>query len=205
MKNFNHSNLPIFAVVFLVIVFAAGSIFAQEMEDPEIDIPFIDRDGDGINDLLQNGWGLRFIERYKKRQLVWEQLNIEIIRDEDGALVDTDGDGTGDMPLREFMKAHMDELIDTDGDGVPDTALKDYLGRRFRAFDKNGDGLPDDISREELREKMRKMKQWRREIRDRIRRGEPPFIDEDGDGIPDNLPEGFGWRGFRGRGGGGGN
>ena len=142
------------------------------------------------------------MERYKKRKKVWEQLNVEIIKGEDGPKVDTDGDGVGDIDLRDYMKSKMDQKIDTDGDGKPDTALRDYLGRRFKAFDANGDGLPDDITREEMRRYMQQMREWRREIRERVRQGLPAFVDENKDGIPDNLPNGFGWRGYRGNRGG---
>ena len=188
-------------MLFVAVLMTGGTLFGQEPVTPEIEMPFIDRDSDGINDLLQNGWGLRFMERYKKRQLVWEQLNVEIIRGRKGAMVDTDGDGIGDIPLHDFMKEKMDELIDTDGDGNPDTALIDYLGRRFRAFDNDGDGLPEDISKEEMRERMRQMRDWRQGIHDRVGRGLPAFEDLDGDGVPDDLPEGFGWRGHGRRGG----
>ncbi len=197
MKNLKHIMF-MFVIAFLTVLFLSDGLLAQEPDPfPDVEIPFIDRDGDGINDLLQHGWGLRFMERYKKRQLVWEQLNVEIIKGEDGIMVDTDGNGVGDISVRDFLKEKMDTLIDTNGDGTPDTALKDFLGRRFKAFDKDGDGIPDEISKEEFKEIMKKMKEWRQEIRDRIRQGLPPFIDENSDGIPDNLPEGFRWRGFK--------
>ena len=73
----------IFVIILCVIIFPNGNIRAQN-PDPteEIHIPFIDRDGDGVNDVLQNGWGRRFVERYKKRQKIWEQLNVEIVNSE---------------------------------------------------------------------------------------------------------------------------
>ncbi len=196
-------NLMVFMVALaLCLLFVFDNTQAQD-PDPteEMRIPFIDRDGDGVNDMLQNGWGQRFMQRYKKRQKIWEQLKPDIIEDEDGPMVDTDGDGTGDISLREFLKSKMDEMIDTDGDGKPDTALRDYLGRRFKAFDGNGDGLPDNITKEQMREHRQQMIEWRKEIRERLRQGKLPFPDDNGDGIPDNLPPGFGWRGFN-RGGG---
>ena len=198
MKRLTQMALT-FAITFLASVLLVGSPSAQEAdpqgnaggpaEDPGIEIPFIDRDGDGINDLVQNGWGLRFMERYKKRQQLWDQLNIEIIRGEEGLMVDTDGDGVADISFRDYMKDKMDELIDTDGDGVPDTPLRDYLGNRFKGFDRDGDGLPDDFGREEFRRLVQEMRQWRQEVRERIREGLPPFEDEDGDGVPDGLPD----------------
>jgi len=194
MKKLDKLMTLVFAGSLLLLTGMSNSVAAQDVDDPEVDIPFIDRDGDGINDLLQHGWGLRFRERYQQRQAVWEQLNVEVTRGEGGMMVDLDGDGVGDMAFSEFIQGKMNELIDTDGDGVPDTPLGDYLGRRFRAFDHDGDGLPDDISREELRERMREMRNWRREIRERMRQGLPVFEDADDDGIPDNLPEGWGWR-----------
>jgi hypothetical protein len=135
MKKLNYFHLLVFATIFLTLFCFSGSLSAQELEDPEVDIPFIDHDGDGINDLLQSEWGLRFLERYKMRQQIWEQLSDEIIQTEDGFMVDTDGDGVGNISFREFMKGKMDELIDVDGDGVPDTPLRDYLRRRFSFAD----------------------------------------------------------------------
>lgn len=200
MEKSSRKSISIVIIISVMLTLGSVTVAQDTPPDPPVDIPFIDRDGDGINDLLQHGWGLRFLNRYKKRQLVWEQLNVEIIRGDDGPMVDTDGDGVGDMSIHDFMKEKMDEMIDTDGDGVPDTALKDYLGRRFRGLDANGDGIPDEISREQLRAHMEQMRQWRQEIRERLRQGLPAFIDENGDGIPDNLPPGFGWR-MRNRGG----
>jgi hypothetical protein len=197
MQTSKCTNL-ILKVAILILSAGIAATPAQDMKD--IEIPFVDRDGDGINDLLQNGWGLRFMNRYKKRQQVWEQLNVEVVRGDQGMMVDTDGDGVGDVSMRDYMKSIMGKLIDTDGDGIPDTPLKNYLGRRFKAFDKDGDGLPDEISREEMRAQMQQMQQWRETIRERIRRGLPAFTDDDGDGVPDNLPSGFGWRGGDGRG-----
>lgn len=157
------------------------------------EIPFIDRDGDGINDLMQQGWGLRFVERFKKRQKVWNLLNSELTRGEEGAMIDSDGDGVGDISRHDFMKTKLDELIDTDDDGIVDTPLKDYLGKIFKAFDQDGDGLPDEITKEEFRQLVQDMRQWRKEVRDRLRKGLPPFVDEDGDGKPDNIPPGHAW------------
>lgn len=141
---------------------------------------------------MQEGWGLRFIERYKKRQEVWNQLNVEIVRSEDGAMVDTDGDGKGDISVSDYMKSKMDELIDTDDDGIADTPLKDYLGKTFKGLDQDGDGLPDEITKEEFRELMKEMRELRKEIRERIKKGLPPFVDEDGDGKPDKIPPAWG-------------
>ena len=197
MKKLN-LMVCILAVVSLSLFFPGDTLLAQTIDPtnpPDIEIPFIDRDGDGINDLLQNGWGLRFLNRYKKRHQLWEQLNVEIIRNEDGLMVDTDGDGIGDIAFRDFMKDKMGQLIDTDGDGIPDTPMRNYMGQRFKAFDRDGDGLPDDFSREEMREFIQQMRAWRQQIRDRIRQGLPAFIDADGDGIPDGMPNRFGWRG----------
>ena len=99
----------------------------------------------------------------------------------------------------------MDEMVDTDGDGEEDTALRDILRKRFQTFDKDGDGLPDEFTPDEIRKFMDDMREWRRQVRDRLNRGEAPFIDENGDGVPDHVPGGRpGGRGGRGRGGRGG-
>jgi hypothetical protein len=193
-------KLVIVACAILTLNALPGLVQAQEQNtNPGVDMPFIDRDGDGINDLLQHGWGFRFLERYKKRQLVWEQLKVEIIHDEQGAKVDTDGDGVGDISVHDFLKEKMNELIDTNGDGTADTPLSEYLGHRFKAFDRDGDGLPDDISKEEMLNHMKEMQNWRNEVEKRVHDGKPVFVDENNDGIPDNLPEGFGWRGLPGK------
>lgn len=172
-----------------------GIASAQETSPAVSDneIPFIDRDGDGINDLMQEGWGLRFVERYKKRQEIWNLLNAELTRGEEGAMIDSDGDGVADISRRDYMKTKLDELVDTDDDGIADTPLKDYLGKTFKAFDQDGDGLPDEISKEEFRQLKEEMKQWREEVRDRLRKGLPAFVDEDGDGKPDKIPPGHAW------------
>jgi hypothetical protein len=180
---------------FLALLIINSNTAAQETDLTvgDVEIPFIDRDGDGINDLMQQGWGLRFVERYKKRQEIWNLLKAELTRGEEGAMIDTDGDGVGDISRRDYMKTKLDELVDTDDDGLADTPLKDYLGKIFKAFDQDGDGLPDEISKEEFRLLKEEMKQWRQEIRDRLRHGLPPFIDEDGDGKPDKIPPGHAW------------
>ncbi|MFC1728926.1 hypothetical protein ACFL6I_01200 [candidate division KSB1 bacterium] len=191
-------------VVFLSvcgIVWINSDLFAQEntkgqtvinqMQELKIEIPFVDRDGDGINDLLQSGWGLRFVERFKNRRAVWEQMMSD---DEHGAfLVDTDGDGVPDTPVRDMMREHMNQLIDTDGDGVPDTPLRQHLQRHFQMFDQDGDGIPDEMTPEQIRQQLQEMRDWRQQIRQNIMNGLPAFTDENGDGIPDNLPDGFGW------------
>lgn len=196
MKSSDIIAFLLLLLLVSIIAFVQPAVAQQPEPGSGIELPFIDRDGDGINDMLQNGWGLRFMERYKRRQLVWEQLKVEIIRSDEGAQVDTNGDGTGDVSVHDFLKQKMAELIDTDGDGVADTPLGDYLGGRFKSFDRDGDGLPDDLSKDDMQKQMKNMETWRKELHDRMEHGKPPFIDENSDGIPDDLPDGFGWRGL---------
>jgi len=199
-----------------------GQTVEDQLKNLQIRIPFIDRDEDGINDLLQNGWGLRFLERYKNRRAAWDQIMGErknggrmIDSDGDGTpdtpmrdvihermneLVDTNGDGTADTPFGQYMRGLMGELIDTDGDGTPDTPLGRHMRKNFQLFDQNGDGVPDELSAEQLRQHFQDMQQWRDQIRQNILNGRPAFTDEDGDGVPDNCPEGFGWMRRRDRG-----
>ena len=198
--------------ILLGTAFKIGNLQAQENEtnkpvreqlrDLGVNIPFIDRDGDGINDLLQKGWGLQFLNRYRKRQALWEELNAKVVEGE-SKLVASDGDGVGDIPFPEFLRVKMKEMVDTDKDGKPDTMLGEFLGKRFQSLDFDGDGLPDDITREELHLYMQDMREWHNQIRDRIQKGMAPFLDEDGDGIPDNVPMGHRLRGPRGGPGGG--
>lgn len=192
------------------IIWVNTDIFAQDNTgtgqnnaDKE-KLPFIDKDGDGVNDLLQNGWGLKFAERQKKRQAMKELMGIygkpELVdTDNDGKpdtpYIDTDNDGKVDTPLKEFMQNKMNQLIDTNNDGVPDTPLRDYIRQHNRTFDRNGDGVPDAATPEEIRQHMQEIKAWRQQIQERIKQGLPPFIDENNDGIPDNLPPHMQWRG----------
>ena len=59
-------------IVILGILWINSDLLAQDNNDAEQpdekNIPFIDRDGDGINDFLQHGWGLKILERHKQRQ-----------------------------------------------------------------------------------------------------------------------------------------
>ena len=158
----------------------------EQLKDLNITLPFIDRDGDGINDLLQSRWGLKFIERFKNRRAIWEQLMAEGKIEEH--LIDTNNDGTPDTPFRDFLRDKMNQQVDTDGDGVPDTPLREYMRKRFQSFDQDGDGIPDDLTAEQIRQHMAEMRQWREEIKNRLKQGLLTFSDDDGDGIPDNLP-----------------
>jgi len=230
MRRIKMNNLLIPVLSLLVIVMISSSANAQDnsqdieqrLKDLNIRIPFVDRDEDGINDLLQSGWGLRFLQRYENRRAVWNQMMEEneqggkmIDTDGDGVadtplrqmarermheLVDSDGDGTPDTPFREYMRGVLGGKIDTDGDGVGDTPLGQYMRKQFQVFDQDGDGVPDELTPEQIRQHFQEMNQWRQQIRDNLKNGLPAFTDEDGDGIPDNLPEGIGWMRRRGRG-----
>lgn len=201
MKRFIMSILFIAALSILGILWINSDVLGQDLtvqpplqeqlREMKIEIPFVDRDGDGINDLLQNGWGLRFLQRYQNRRAVWEQM----MKDDEkgGMLIDTDGDGVPDTPMRDIFRNRMNERLDTDGDGVPDTPWAEHMRRRFQLFDQNGDGIPDELTPEQIRQHFQEMQQWREQIRDNLRNGLPAFTDADGDGIPDNLPGGFGW------------
>ncbi len=192
-----------------------GENIHQQLKKENIEIPFVDRDGDGINDLLQNGWGLRFLRQYKNRRAVWNQMMNdeqsgklvdtdgdgvpdtqvrELAREQMNILIDTDNDGTGDTPFRQYMKNMMKGLVDSNGDGVPDTPLGEYMRKQFQMLDQNGDGIPDELTPEQISLHIKEMHEWMKQIRDNIMSGESPFIDENGDGIPDNLPAGLlGW------------
>lgn len=209
MKNLLYILAITGALIITGLIWVNTDIFAQDNTgtgnntDKE-KLPFIDRDGDGVNDLLQRGWGLKFGERQKNRQAVLGMLGINgkpelVDTDNDGKpdtpYIDTDNDGKVDTPVKEFMQNKMNQLIDTNKDGVPDTPLGDYIRQHNRTFDRDGDGIPDAATPEEIRQHMQEMKAWRQQIQERIKQGLPPFIDENGDGIPDNLPSHMQWRG----------
>jgi hypothetical protein len=202
MKKLIYKIPTIVGLILLSSFLVKGNMFAKENETEKpvreqlkylgVNIPFIDRDGDGINDLLQYGWGLKFLNRYKKRAFLWERLNAEVVVKGKKMMVDTDGDGVEDMPFHKIMKKKMDKLVDTDKDGKPDTLLREYLRKRFQSFDHNGDGLPDELTREEIHQYMKDMDEWHNQVHERIQQGLAPFVDENGDGIPDDVPAWFG-------------
>ena len=197
-KLFNRIGFVAAFLMFIVLLIADNSLFAQEAEtktrarlgeqlqELNINLPFIDKDGDGINDLMQSRLGLKFIKRFKNRRAVWDQLIAEGKIDEN--LIDSDNDGTPDTSFREFIRDKMNQLIDSDGDGIQDTSLKEYMRKRFQSFDQNGDGIPDDLTAEQIHQHMEEMRQWRAEIKNRLKQGLLVFSDDDRNGIPDNLP-----------------
>lgn len=207
MKRIVISIVLTVVLTLIGIAWVNGEIIAQvktgqssvqeQLNNINIEIPFVDKDGDGINDLLQNGWGLRFIQRYKNRRAVWNQMNQDGERG--NQLIDTDGDGVPDTPFREYMRNFMQQQMDTDGDGIPDTPWGEHMRRRFQMFDLDGDGIPDELTPEQIRQHFQEMMEWRRQMRENLMNGLPAFTDADGDGIPDNLPPGFGWMRRRGR------
>lgn len=251
----------IFALTLLVL-FVPQGVFSQEEGNGSGNgkgymgnVPFIDDNGDGINDLMQSRWGLRFIKRQAIRNAIWDQLNVEIVFQDDTRWVDTDGDGVGDIQLHDYINSLLDtdgdgqaditlreylglggrginvdtdgdgtfetplhqyiqeqlditivgelgdKMVDTDGDGVGDIALRDYI---VDLLDTDGDGTPDITMREylgldesEIQNRLERFRAFREEVRSRRQQGMSPYVDEDGDGTPDNLPEGFRWRGRR--------
>ena len=215
MKNKIFYAGTILGLTILGLLWIHYDIFAQDTPENETtttekEIPFIDRDGDGINDIYQRGWGLGFSKDRNVGRMgdkIKEQLKPELVdTDNDGTpdtpYVDTDNDGVVDTPLHDYLEAtrearqaeraefreKMNELVDTDNDGVADTPLYQLIRNQFRMFDQDGDGKPDVATPEEIRKYMEEMKEWQEQMRERIHQNLPPFIDEDGDGVPDNLP-----------------
>jgi len=194
MKKLPRLFLYVILCAFLGTVL---SVTAQEKEkinkklkEYQITIPFIDRDGDGINDLVQSGWGLKFLEQFKNRGVIWDQLIIPG-KDEE-QLVDTDGDGEPDTSFREYFSSKMSQPVDTDGDGKLDTPLQEHMRKRFQSFDGNGDGIPDPVTPEQIREYMEDMREWRSLIKSRLLQGAEVFGEQDGTGIPKSFPSSFG-------------
>ena len=202
MKRIIINIIAAVLLTLLGIVWVNGDLLAQTNTGPQtvqeqlramnIEIPFIDKDGDGINDLMQNGWGLRFMEQYKNRRALWNQMMEG--EEKEKQMIDTDGDGIPDTPLNEMFRQQLRGKIDTDGDGVPDTQWEEHMRRRFQFFDQDGDGVPDELTPEQIRQHFQEMKEWREQIRQNLMNGLPAFTDENGDAVPDNLPGGgFGW------------
>jgi len=187
------------------LLFISAGLRAQKTENIQkqlrnlkISIPFIDRDGDGINDLLQNGWGLKFLEQYRNLRAIWDQINVE--GKDEGQLVDTDNDGVPDKPFREFMMQKMNQPVDTDGDGVVDTPLQEHLAKRFQSFDDDGDGIPDPLTPQQIQQYMEEMRMWREAVKEQVLRGQDVFGEESVDGVLKSIPANFGIaRRFRGK------
>lgn len=198
MKRFIFLTVLTISIVMAGVLWVHSDLFAQDPDPAEEtipdDIPFVDRDGDGVNDLLQHGWGLRFRERHKRLREGLENQR----ENREPFLIDTDNDGEPDTPLREYMRnqmrAKMDELIDTDDDGTPDTPLRDYLRQHHGTFDQDGDGIPDAGTPEQIRQHLQTMRQWRMQMTQQLLEG-LNLPDEDGDGWPDGLPQPFRGRG----------
>lgn len=184
--------------LFSLFLFS-GNIAAQDTGGR--DIPFIDNDGDGINDLGQSRRGQRIAHRLRNLGIA-EQLGVDIITEDGQKLVDTDGDGIGDIGLREFIQSNLETLVDTDGDGVADTQLGDVLGGKRGQFleqlgaavvfengqrlvDIDGDGVGDQSVRNFIQDNLETL------------------VDTDGDGVADTalgevIGKRGGHRGFRG-------
>ena len=173
------------AMILLGLIWVNTALFAQETDPadpaevtgdhPNLRDHFIDRDGDGINDVFQRGLGLRMGRKGRGRGAdgtgPGRAGGVRIG-------VDTDGDGVVDQIM-----------IDTDGDGVGDISLKDHLAQRMELLDRDGDGNPDPLSREELQAHIDAMREWRQSVHEHIDQGLTPFVDEDGDGVPDGRPD----------------
>ncbi len=161
----------IFGLVVFGLSFVNSNVYSQE--DP-IKIPFRDRNGDGINDLIQSYMGARILNRIQqrqelgnlseeerqelreKRQNMTEEERQKLFEGRKQLLEDWEG-----MDLEErqkMLEGKFNEMVDTDNDGTPDTKLGAlFQNRNFRMFDKDGSGKPD-MTREEFRERMKEMR-----------------------------------------------
>lgn len=129
-------------------------------------VPFIDKDGDGIHDLFQYEWKEK--KQFKKhfnQQHHAAVLTPDVLR----KMIGSD-DGSS-----------IQSVIET--------------GVNFKSFDLDGDGKPDQEMLEAIHQYMQQMRQWRLQKIRLLYDGTEAFVDENGDGFPDDMPQH--WMQFR--------
>lgn len=150
----------IIGLLFAGFMMAGGNSYSQEVPGEILEIPFIDRDSDGINDMLQHAWALRILDRIERRQ------NFQNLSDEEKQALREQRKNMTDEERRAFREERLalreqwlnmteeeraqllnekfNQMIDTDNDGVADTKLGTlFQDRKFRVIDEDGDGVPD--------------------------------------------------------------
>ena len=150
----------ILGLVLVGFAFLGGNVYAQENPGDILEIPFIDRDSDGINDMLQHAWALRILDRIERRQ-EFQNLSDEekqALRDQRQNMTEEERQAFREerqakheqwLNMTEEERAQLlnekfNQMVDTDNDGVADTKLGTLLqDRKFRVLDEDGDGMPD--------------------------------------------------------------
>ena len=129
--------LVVLAVGFIIgINTNTNSIFAQENDKKKTEknskekILFIDKDGDGINDILQHGWGLKLLLN-KNKSAEEQNLNPD--------------NKSGEIIIKSDNKSCV--------------SYEDEINQYIKTFDKDGDGKPDVGSIEEIRRYLKELKQ----------------------------------------------
>ena len=140
--------------------FAGNTVYAQSTPAENLEIPFFDRNGDGVNDLLTSGRAIGLLNRIQRsRQMnnltdeekkAIREAHLNMTVEEKQALM-----AERQNLLKEWLNMTVEEreqlltekfnqMIDTDNDGVADTKLGELFNkRRFGFIDKDGDGKPD--------------------------------------------------------------
>ena len=178
-------------IVVTMIVFVNSILSAQghsSQEQPaHVTILFIDRDGDGINDIVQYYWGLTIKAHYTDHQTLIKRPGID--KKSKGARIPEPGD-YGLLHIS-FTEVTMNTLTKTEFSSIGGevrNSLNEYLRAHYQSFDRNGDGLPDVTAVEDIQKYMHEMHIWRALIKENIRQGFAPYKDENGDRIPDHIP-----------------
>jgi hypothetical protein len=161
----------------------------------KLNIPFIDRNGDGVNDVLQYQWGERLAARSQSQKKRLQGLSADSVK-KSRKTDDKSASRFETVDVYGILK-NGDKKVDANRDGTVDMTVQEYLDRHFRGFDDDGDGLPEVDYGERISKYMREMHQWLSQVRENVRNKKEPFPDVNSDGVPDNLPEGL-WRGYRG-------
>ena len=187
-NDFFEITVMIFVILFAIV---NSTLSAQDNTSPgqsaQVKIQFIDRDGDGINDMVQYSWGLTIKVRYTDNQTRKRGLGIN--KRSNGARIPyPDGEGLVNIPFTDVIASTIIKTEFSSIGAVMSNSLNEYLHEQYQSFDRNGDGIPDVTALADIQKYMYEMHIWRALIKENIRQGLAPYTDENGDRIPDHMP-----------------
>ncbi|MFC1558118.1 hypothetical protein ACFL40_02055 [candidate division KSB1 bacterium] len=164
MKHKTYYLSLILGIALLGLAFIGNTVYAQETPGENLEIPYIDRNGDGVNDLLASGRAIGLLNRIQKSQQMKNLTDEEKAAMREEHLNMTEEERQAFMAERQaerqnlreewlnmtleerqvFLTEKFNEMIDTDNDGVADTKIGELFNNRQPGFiDEDGDGKPD--------------------------------------------------------------
>ena len=166
----------ILGVALLGFAFTGNTVYAQETPAENFEIPFIDRNGDGVNDLLASGRSIGLLNRIQRNPQMnnltdeekeaYREACLNMTEEERQALMaerQSLREEWLNMTLEEreqYLTEKFNEMIDTDNDGVADTKIGELVNnRQFGFVDADGDGKPDNGKGSRMRGGMGRLNQ----------------------------------------------